>query len=52
MELVGEHCAVLIGYDKNYVYLNDPAVGKGVKQPKSKFISNWNKSYNQAIIIN
>ena len=52
VELVGEHCAVLIGYDKNYVYLNDPAVGKGVKQPKSKFISNWNKLYNQAIIIN
>lgn len=52
MELVGEHCAVLIGYDKNYVYLNDPAVGKGVKQPRAKFISNWNKLYNQAIIIN
>lgn len=52
VELVGEHCAVLIGYDSDYVYLNDPAVGKGVKQPKSKFISNWNKLYNQAIIIN
>lgn len=52
VELVGEHCAVLIGYDGNYVYLNDPAVGKGVKQPKSKFISNWNQLYNQAIIIN
>lgn len=51
-ELVGEHCAVLIGYDGDYVYLNDPAVGKGVKQPKSKFISNWQKLYSQAIIIN
>lgn len=51
-ELVGEHCAVLIGYDGEYVYLNDPAIGKGVKQPKSKFINNWNKLYNQAIIIN
>lgn len=51
-EIVGEHCAVLIGYDGDYVYLNDPAVGKGVKQPKGKFISNWNKLYNQAIIIN
>ena len=51
-ELVGEHCAVLIGYDGDYVYLNDPAVGKGVKQPRGKFISNWNKLYNQAIIIN
>lgn len=51
-ELDGEHCAVLIGYDGDYVYLNDPAVGKGVKQPKSKFISNWKKLYSQAIIIN
>ena len=51
-ELVGEHCAVLIGYDGDYVYLNDPAVSKGVKQPRGKFISNWNKLYNQAIIIN
>ena len=51
-ELYGEHCAVLIGYDGDYVYLNDPAVGKGVKQPKSKFISNWKKLYSQAIIIN
>lgn len=51
-ELVGEHCAVLIGYDGDYVYLNDPAVGKGVKQPKSKFISNWKELYSQAIIIN
>ena len=51
-ELDGEHCAVLIGYDGDYIYLNDPAVGKGVKQPKSKFISNWKKLYSQAIIIN
>lgn len=51
-ELVGEHCAVLIGYDGDYVYLNDPAVGKGVKQPKGKFIRNWQKLYSQAIIIN
>ncbi len=51
-ELVGEHCAVLIGYDADYVYLNDPSVGKGVKQPRGKFISNWKKLYNQAIIIN
>lgn len=52
LELVGEHCAVLIGFDEDYVYLNDPAVGKDVKQPKNKFISNWQKLYSQAIIIN
>ena len=50
-ELKGEHCAVLIGYDSEYVYLNDPSAGKGVKQPKSKFISNWHILFNQAIVI-
>lgn len=51
-ELVGEHCAVLIGYDGEYVYLNDPSAGKNVKQPRSKFVSNWYKLFNQAVIIN
>lgn len=50
-ELVGEHCAVLIGYDENNVYLNDPSAGKNVKQNKNKFISNWKKLYSQAIIV-
>ena len=52
VEQVGEHCAVLIGYDKNYVYLNDPIMGKGVSQPRGKFEENWYKLYSQAIIIN
>lgn len=51
-ELVGEHCFVLIGYDGDKVYLNDPSVGKGVTQPRWKFESNWYKLYNQEIIIN
>lgn len=51
-ELVGEHCAVLIGYDADYVYLNDPSAGKNVKQPRAKFTSNWYKLFSQAIIIN
>lgn len=50
-ELVGEHCAVLIGYDENYVYLNDPSAGENVKQSKSKFISNWKQLFSQAIVI-
>lgn len=50
-ELVGEHCAVLIGYDENYVYLNDPSAGKNVKQSRSKFISNWKTLFSQAIIV-
>ena len=50
-ELIGEHCAVLIGYDKEYVYLNDPSAGANVKQSKSKFISNWKTLYSQAIVV-
>ena len=50
-ELVGEHCAVLIGYDEDYVYLNDPSAGENVKQSKSKFISNWKQLFSQAIVI-
>ena len=50
-ELVGEHCAVLIGYDDTYVYLNDPSAGKNARQPKDKFLSNWKQLYSQAIII-
>lgn len=50
-ELIGEHCAVLIGYDEDYIYLNDPSAGKNVKQSRSKFMSNWKKLYSQAIIV-
>ncbi len=50
-ELVGEHCAVLVGFDENYVYLNDPSAGKNVKQSRSKFISNWKTLFSQAIIV-
>ncbi len=51
-ELVGEHCAVLIGYDEDYVYLNDPSAGPNVKQSKTKFISNWKQLFSQAILVN
>ena len=51
-ELVYEHCAVLIGYDNENIYLNDPYDGAGIKQDKLKFESNWLKLYSQAIIIN
>ena len=50
-ELIGEHCAVFIGYDEKYVYLNDPSAGENVKQDKEKFIYNWIKLYSQAIIV-
>lgn len=51
-ELIGEHCAVMIGFDGDYVYLNDPSAGKDVRQPKWKFESNWQKLFSQAIVIN
>ena len=51
-ELLVEHCLVLIGYDKDKVYLNDPAIGKNVSQTKKKFVKTWKKMYSQAIIIN
>ena len=51
-ELVGEHCAVLIGYDADNIYLNDPGVGQDVSQPRWKFEKNWYKLHSQAIIIN
>lgn len=50
-ELVGEHCAVLTGYDEEYVYLNDPSAGRNVRQNRDKFLSNWKQLYSQAVII-
>ena len=51
-QLVGEHCMVLVGYDDKYVYLNDPAIGRGVTQTRSAFFNNFNILYRQAIVIN
>lgn len=50
-ELIGEHCFVLIGYDEQLVYLDDPSAGRHVEQPKEKFIKNWKALYSQAIIV-
>lgn len=50
-ELVGEHCAVLVGFDGDYVYLNDPATGEGVTQVKSAFVSNWYTLHSQAVVV-
>ncbi len=49
--IVHEHCMVLIGYDDNYVYLNNPSMGAGFKQSKAVFIKNFKILYSQAIII-
>ncbi len=49
--IVHEHCMVLIGYDENYVYLNNPIIGANYKQSKAVFIKNFKILYSQAIII-
>ena len=51
VNLKGEHCMVLIGYDDDKVYLNDPIAGKKVTQTKEQFFKNWDILYRQAIQI-
>lgn len=51
VNLKGEHCMVLIGYDDDKVYLNDPIAGKNSIQSKEQFFKNWDILYRQAIVI-
>lgn len=44
------HAVVLVGYDANFVYLNDPLSGrKQVKVGKEQFISSWKALQSRAI---
>ncbi len=44
------HAVVLVGYDENYVYLNDPlTVRKQVRVEKERFISSWNALSSRAV---
>ena len=44
------HAVVLVGYDANYVYLNDPLSGKKqVRVGKEQFISSWKALQNRAV---
>jgi uncharacterized protein YvpB len=44
------HAVVLVGYDANYVYLNDPLSGrKQVRVEKEKFIASWKALQNRAV---
>jgi uncharacterized protein YvpB len=44
------HAVVLVGYDDNYVYLNDPLSGKKqVKVSKERFISSWKALQSRAV---
>ncbi|WP_164985007.1 C39 family peptidase [Ammoniphilus sp. CFH 90114] len=46
------HAVLLVGYDENYVYINDPLPGsKAAKVPKSSFIESWKQLGSQAVTI-
>ena len=49
--ILHEPCMVLIGYDNDYVYLNNPAKEAGFKQSREVFEKNFRILYSQAIII-
>ncbi|MGE8203816.1 C39 family peptidase [Heyndrickxia sp. NPDC080065] len=45
-----EHSVLITGFDKKYVYFNDPLDGKkNKKKPLKSFIQGWNQFGNQAI---
>lgn len=47
------HAVVLVGYDENFVYLNDPlTVKKQVRVNKSRFISSWKALGSRAVSYN
>lgn len=46
-----EHCLVLVGYDENKYYFNDPYVGKVVGYSRSLCESRYSVLGNQALII-
>ncbi|MGG1678897.1 C39 family peptidase [Neobacillus sp. NRS-1170] len=44
------HAVVLVGFDSNHVYLNDPLSGrKQVRVDKQQFIASWNALKNRAV---
>ena len=46
-----EHSVVVVGYDDNYFYVNDPYGIKNQPVDKSSFIASWEQFGSQAIYI-
>ncbi len=46
-----EHCMLLVGYDENYYYFNDPYQGKQVRYPKALSESRFAELGRQAVVI-
>lgn len=49
--LANEHCMVLIGYDHNYYYFNDPYTGKEVKYNKNLSENRYEAFGKQSLVI-
>lgn len=46
-----EHAMVVVGYDDEFIYLNDPYVGKQRRYKKQVVINRWSQMGKQAIAI-
>jgi len=46
-----EHCALLIGFDEDSVFINDPHTGKTEKYPSKIFQQRWEELGKQAVTI-
>ena len=49
--IAGEHCLVLVGYSKDYYYLNDPQTGNTVAYPKETVEKRYKELGSQAVYI-